>query len=381
MTGTFGINMKTFNAYATSEEAYFSQELPTNAVTWHPYLDHVAALSVFNKTGSTKIVHIKNISITSLDVLTQAVPSQADIRTISAVVGGVAISPTKYDSTASAIPSQVSILKKPASVTLTNQPLFRHLSAPSNNHLRALGTLCKSWNEILSFLHRWNDATTSQVQKITLREGQGITVSPTNSLYNAQYRLEITIKIGSSTYFIPCEGGIDNNPFFALLNGTWSGVTIEVLKISLYETWTDEIPLFSIETIDWADWGETITQTNSDSTDSLNASILIRKNAQVKTEWYNSWAFIAIPRKMPRLGITSQNWPWISSLWLLWWFKQWKHLDATYSERDIILREGKGIAIMQRNAWKIANYQFSITLLQEDIESGGGGASEHSYIF
>lgn len=328
-----------------------------------------------------KIVHIKEISITSLDVLTQAVPSQADIRTISAVVGGVAISPTKYDSTASAIPSQVSILKKPASVTLTNQPLFRHLSAPSNNHLRALGTLCKSWNEILSFLHRWNDATTSQVQKITLREGQGITVSPTNSLYNAQYRLEITIKIGSSTYFIPCEGGIDNNPFFALLNGTWSWVTIEVLKISLYETWTDEIPLFSIETIDWADWGETITQTNSDSTDSLNASILIRKNAQVKTEWYNSWAFIAIPRKMPSLGITSQNWPWISSLWLLWWFKQWKQVDAFYPEKDIILREGKGIAIMQRNAWKIANYQFSITLLQEDIESGGGGASEHSYVF
>lgn len=366
MIGISGIKMKTFNAYTTSENAHFSLELPTNSITWHPYLEHVSALSVFNLSWSNKIVHIKEISITPISVNTQSANSSSELRTISALVWWTNIDAIKMDSTSPSLPAQVAIRSKPTSISLTNSAIAKHLSAPTVHMTRTMGYFGKNGNSLLSNLHKWK---ASDFQKITLREWQWIALSPTWSLNNVHYRMEVTIKVGSATYFIPCESAIDNWPFFALLNGAWSGIVIEIVNIDLYESWTDEIPLFSVETIDGLDWGETIQQT-SFWWDSLNSSIIIRKNWIVKTEGYNSGAFIAIPRKMPSLGITSPNWPWLTSLWWLLGFKQWKHLDASYPERDIILREWKGIGIIQRNAGKLTNYQLSITFLQEDIESG-----------
>ena len=53
--------METFRLHDEVKEWAFSIEMPTTAVTGHPYLTHVSTLALFNKTVSGTLVRVRQI--------------------------------------------------------------------------------------------------------------------------------------------------------------------------------------------------------------------------------------------------------------------------------------------------------------------------------
>jgi hypothetical protein len=397
--------METFQVSTTLDNAFTSPELPNTVVTGHPYLDHIAAFSLFNKTGSGKKVRIKEILVSPISSVGVTTLGVLELRTISALVGGNAVTPTKLDSNNASLPSQVSIVSRPSSITTSNQALQRILAAPAQNILRAgqmLSTNNTMADKLPSSRHLWRDTVTSQVQKITLREGQGLSFNPTSWNYNAQYEVCFWVRVVATgaCYLAQKVVGINELSPLAILNGSGSGVVLEIFNVQFLEVGEDTIPLITYEMIDGVDTQqvyETLTPVAFDSSNSLSSSIIIQKNASVNTEGKNAGALIAVAQKSRIVGQTSLIGAGIG-INLANAYKRGNALfKANQSELEIVLREGKGLGVFIRNGGLISNYEIAVTFLEEDsggatcnypvegdVESGvgyGAGGTEYTGTF
>ena len=94
----------------------FAAELPSNAVTGHPYLSQPSPLAVFNEKGSGATLRVR---LANLRPLTgpNALTSIMGFQRITALSGGVADFPDKMDSANADLPSQVVAVVSPESVT------------------------------------------------------------------------------------------------------------------------------------------------------------------------------------------------------------------------------------------------------------------------
>lgn len=370
--------METFQVSTTLDNAFGSPELPITAVTGHPYLDHIAVFSLFNKTGSGKKIRIKELLISPISSVGVTTLGLLELRTISALTGGTAITPTKIDSNNANLPSQVSIVSRPATITATNQALQRVLVAPAQNIIRAGGMLVTNpsmANGLPASRHRWRDAVTSQVQKVTLREGQGLAFNPVSWNYNTQYEVCFWVRVVSTGACYLVRNVLATNELspLAIFNGASSGVVLEVFNVQFLEVGEDTIPLITYEMIDGAydkDAPQTLTPIAYDSANSLSSSIVCYKNALVATEGKNSGALIAVAQKKRMVGITSL----IGAGVGIGLGVAHKRGNAVYksnpSELEMVLREGKGLGVFIRNGGLISNYEIAVTFIEEDV--GGG---------
>lgn len=250
-----------------------------------------AILAIGNEVGSGKVIRIKEISIQMQGCSPSVGTTGMEVLTlISAHEGGDSLSIYEFDSNNS-LPAQVTA-KSNSRITVTANSIFRRsVCAPSlrSNRTPPIFALQGAHNAGLNFSQIFSRQSTT-CQGIVLREGEGLAwytpagARPQSNYFGVCVQFSTT-EAGNPTYgFRETYNTLaDDTPGFSLMNGTGSGVVIEVTKVDVYEIGDDTVPCFSIIPIDGIDplnEGYTVTPIKMDSlNDDLPASIKIRSNA------------------------------------------------------------------------------------------------------
>jgi len=350
----------TFTVQDADDRRLFSQELPNTAVTGHPYLEHVAPLALFNPTGSGKTVRVRRAEVMPLMAQTTTTPGNYDLYRITAHTGtDDAIAAVKLDSNNAALPSQVVLARRPATVTTSGSQWDGACAIPLANDTKAMGYgfAATPWAQRL---HR-QDATTAERQRMTLREGEGIAVS-LNNLTGLVYRFMVTLTVrvaatgACHTYTFPVTPAV--LPLFSLLNGSGSGVVLEVVSLAYQEIGTGVIPQIALEPIDGIGDGDTLTPVPLDSTASIG-TIVAKRNAKILMRGAKHGALISVPHEQWQVPVGFGTGPGLANLTSDFpFFRQAKPYP---NELDIVLREGEGIAITYKNAGSLGRMRHAIT--------------------
>jgi len=350
----------TFTVQDADDRHVFSPELPNTAVTGHPYLEHVAPLALFNPTGSGVTVRVRRAEVMPLMAQTTTTPGNYDLYRITAHTGtDDAIAAMKLDSNNAALPSQVVLARRPATVTTSGSQWDGASAIPLANDTRAMGYgfAATPWAQRL---HR-QDATTAERQRMTLREGEGIAVS-LNNLTGLVYSFMVTLTVrvaatgACHTYTFPVTPAV--LPLFSLLNGSGSGVVLEVVSLAYQEIGTDVIPQIALEPIDGIGDGDTLTPVPLDSTASIG-TIVAKRNAKILMRGAKHGALISVPHEQWQVPVGFGTGPGLANLTSDFpFFRQAKPYP---NELDIVLREGEGIAITYKNAGSLGRMRHAIT--------------------
>ena len=356
--------MDTFTVQDADDRRLFSQELPNTAVTGHPYLEHVAPLALFNPTGSGVTVRVRRAEVMPLMAQTTTTPGNYDLYRITAHTGtDDAIAAVKLDSNNAALPSQVVLARRPATVTTSGSQWDGASAIPLANDTRAMGYgfAATPWAQRL---HR-QDATTAERQRMTLREGEGIAVS-LNNLTGLVYSFMVTLTVrvaatgACHTYTFPVTPAV--LPLFSLLNGSGSGVVLEVVSLAYQEIGTDVIPQIALEPIDGIGDGDTLTPVPLDSTASIG-TIVAKRNAKILMRGAKHGALISVPHEQWQVPVGFGTGPGLANLTSDFpFFRQAKPYP---NELDIVLREGEGIAITYKNAGSLGRMRHVITFTMD----------------
>lgn len=353
--------MDAFVVTDTAPYRAFSPELPNTAVTGHPYLSHVAPLALFNPTGSGLVVRVRRVDVLPLMEQSTTTPSVAEVYRITAHTGATdTVAATALDSANAALPAQVVCARAPASITTTGDRLDSARSMPLANDTRAVGYAFAQ----LPLSRRLGraDAATAELQRIVLREGQGIaaTMSSSNGLvWRGRVVVVVRNVSGGACYaygFAFCEG---MSPRFSLLNGSGSGVVLEVVSVGYVETGTDVVPQIALEPIDGIGDGEAVPIVPMDSTASAG-TLIARRNCAILMRGAKAGALISVPhmqwRVPPLMGIASN----VGNLVGRTPF--WQRGAGPYMpELDLVLREGEGVAITYKNAGSLGRMLHGFT--------------------
>lgn len=356
--------MDTFTVQDADDRSLFSQELPNTAVTGHPYLEHVAPLALFNPSGSGKTVRVRRAEVMPLMAQTTTTPGNYDLYRITAHTGtDDAIAAMKLDSNNAALPSQVVLARRPATVTTSGSQWDGARAIPLANDTRAMGYgfAATPWAQRL----QRQDATTAERQRMTLREGEGIAVS-LNNLTGLVYRFMVTLTVrvaatgACHTYTFPVTPAV--LPLFSLLNGSGSGVVLEVVSLAYQEIGTDVIPQIALEPIDGIGDGDTLTPVPLDSTASIG-TIVAKRNAKILMRGAKHGALISVPHEQWQVPVGFGTGPGLANLTSDFpFFRQAKPYP---NELDIVLREGEGIAITYKNAGSLGRMRHVITFTMD----------------
>lgn len=351
----------------------FSQELPTTAVTGHPYLAHCAVVGVLNGKGSGKVLRVRSIRIDEAVGRTVATNTNFSVQTVSAVTSsGSVAAAVALDSSNAALPAQVVCYVNPAAITTTNAVIADAPNLAMTNMVTAL----RSFNAQavpLRSQFQWRDATTAETQKITLREGQGIAVH-TNGAASNNFRAEFNVLVRNASsgacYLYKVNAAATSYAIWALLNGSGSGVVLEVLWITIGEVGDDTVPQFTVEQIDGLDdtTGSAVTPFLFDSTASLPAQVVVRERCTVLTEGAKHGALIAVPQRQWSQGAFGGTGPALATPPKPKRHEVWGHSPyqrGYSSDVEWVLREGDGLAIMQRNAGSLGAWRIALWLTAE----------------
>lgn len=353
--------MDAFVVTDTAPYRAFSQELPNTAVTGHPYLSHVAPLALFNPTGSGLVVRVRRVDVLPLMEQSTTTPSVAEVYRITAHTGATdTVAATALDSANATLPAQVVCARAPASITTTGDRLDSARSMPLANDTRAVGYTFAQ----LPLSRRLGraDAATAELQRIVLREGQGIaaTMSSSNGLvWRGRVVVVVRNVSGGACYaygFAFCES---MSPRFSLLNGSGSGVVLEVVSVDYVETGTDVVPQIALEPIDGIGDGEAVPIVPMDSTASAG-TLIARRNCAILMRGAKAGALISVPHMQWRaaahmgVGVNVGN--------LDGRLPFWQRGAGPYMpELDLVLREGEGVAITYKNAGSLGRMLHGFT--------------------
>lgn len=362
----------------------FSVDPPFTAVTGHPSFSQPSPISFFNSKGSGYNAHIKLMNLRPLSG-PNAAASIISVQRITAYTGGTVKQPFSFDSNNAALPSQVTAVTSPASVTLVATDEYRRsMILCEQNPTRTLATLCACANgdartgfDSGEFIRLTGD---SDVTGYILREGQGIAlVNKANSAAHC-YVVNIRMKVQSTGACYRYEHVIEpvymsGDAPFLLFNGSGSGLVLEVEKIQIREIGTDEYVTADYSLIDGIMGAECPCEDAgyimADSTDSLPSGILIKKNCVTARLGSKIGALITLPANR-RLTLTESPYgpgitrgPQIARRGIF---------TPDMAGPDIVLREGMGIGLFLRNGGSQLFYEFSaiITLEEIPVASGGG---------
>jgi hypothetical protein len=315
---------------------------------------------LYNKKGSGKVIRVRKIGITPVgqtDIAGNSLTAAHNLVSITGHGSGDSTyNVTKLDSTSASFPSTIEIKTNVGSVT-TSQNIFR-ASNFTYFSPRAAGVFSLYKR---NFIQKWKDATTSEHQQLTLRNGEGFGISGgpyTTNTYQYPMTVIMVVRLSDTgaTYFIRGETRVYTPYIFTILNNGYTAGNVQVISIEYLQEkpfadpenpvaiqdHTQEIIFVSNAQINAQ--GSTVTPLKMDSTSTLNSNILCLKDATVvPTGQLNSSYTRQITvgnslmrvrnawteqRDLPAVDRAKTNLLNVS-----------KHEDT-----DIILREGMGIA-------------------------------------
>lgn len=355
-----------------------------------PYVEQASVLAIMNNFNSDSIIRIKEIQCNELIGRTTTALTAINLYRITALTGGDTITPTKYDSNATSLPSQVSIVKYPLTVTTTGSYLRNLISYSGLSATTALlwhsGIRGRSRFGNGGFdLNTWYSNHDSNVQTFVLREGEGLAFkSNLTAPQNFMYELLIHFSNGTDTF---CISEILNmqstTEMFAMVNGSGSGVVLYVSRIEMRQVKTGEMPFFSIESCSEIYNGTTLTPFAFDSTTpAIDSLVEFRRNSIVRqgnTDCNFSRNARAggdlVPfRRMVQpsfgkgVGLAS------GVLQLRPISNRWHDIDKKNNIGEIVLREGEGLCILQRTNFSgIGRYEFVVIFTILDNGSAPSG--------
>lgn len=137
-------------------------------------------LSLFNGSGSGRILRVYRVwTLNNQTVGVTGVLTTFALRRTQAQSGGTAVTPTKHDSNSSSLPAQV-LCAAGATVTNTSDTELRRWMW-SNDEPTVSAATSDELECIVPLNCVWDSTGDSNIEPITLREGQGLTVQHTGS--------------------------------------------------------------------------------------------------------------------------------------------------------------------------------------------------------
>lgn len=354
----------------------FSQEMLPTAITGHPYMVHPSPLAVMNESGSGKRLRVKLANLRPLSG-PNALTSMLSIQRISAYVGGELVSPEELDSQNPALPSQVTIAKTPSSITITAGGAYRRTMVMSElNPTRALSFLCAQANgnsnsgfDSGEFVKLTADA---DITGYVLREGQGLAFVYESNGPSHCYAINFRMKNLATGNSYRCSEIVrprhmSGQSPFCVLNGSGSGIVLEIDKMQIREVGTDEIVLATYEPIEGIMGSEcdgtSACAIMANSTDTLPSGVTIRRNCVTARMGTKAGALISSPhlRKVilaePPYGPGISGGPQIARRGLF-------SPDVT---SEIILEEGQGLGLFLRTAGAQLHHEATMVINIEDV--------------
>jgi len=342
-----------------------------------PCVVAAAPWALYNSARSGKLVRLLSLSLTEFQARTATATSNRlnTIRT-SAQSGGIAVASIKLDTAAADLPSQVLIAEGP-DITTAGAVLRTALDLPQLNPTRAVAY--PPWRTPGTADRIYAQAG-ADVQGQVLREGQGLAVFATGRVAKENWPLAVVVvfTVGADTYMLRSRvttGSMDCA--IGLFNGSGSGVVITVRGVYATEVATDEQLLrrFQLEPISGLRGGVSLdTVTGLDSTAALPSSILCVEKAGCLQESADAIDPPARPcenvlRRLvcPSFGAS----PGIANT-CLFPGAQRRVFDQN-SDSPIVLREGEGVALFQRQVqtgWAFG-YHISGLFTVEDATTQG----------
>jgi len=352
----------------------FAIEKTSTALVDHPYMSHMAPIAIFNGRGSGCKLNIKLLNTRPLTG-PQSLVSQMSIQRITGVTGGFEVPEFQLDSGAAPLPSQVLHVFNPSSVTGATT-LRNTFICSGANFTRALSKMTAMWDgdsrkgfDSGEFIRSGGDA---DCQKHVLREGQGLAVTFSANGPTFCFGLTMVVRNQATGETYRYNDMIEprfmsGQVAWALLNGSGSGVVLELSRVQIRELGTDEVPMITYEPIDGIDWSsEDAIYLMADSAETLPAEVFIKKNCVTARAGSKYGALITSPMyrrvtlaeapfgpgiaggpQISRRGIFSPD------------------MD-TRGSAPITLSEGQGIALFIRNASAQLFHEFTATV---DIEN------------
>lgn len=367
-----------------SGDDVFAQEQLNSDVTAHPYHNLPVVLGVMNQTDSGKVVRVRYFNTRAMTTA-QSTAAMLNIQRISAAsepAFGTSITAWPLDSASSALPSQVECLYAPRNVTIVSGSVLRRVMVQTElNFTRALGTFVaqtqgdsRSGNDSGEF-YRSADADT---QKIVLREGEGIGLDyvGTNAMALHAYSVTIVASVGGETWRfnrVIEPRMADSGMVLSLMNGSGSGVVLEVKRVQVREIGTDDEPLVYYERIEQLDPdAATPDVTPMDSAIPLPAGVIVRSNASAMRAGAKSGALIAIPVQR-RIQLTEAPW-YVGSAGISGLTRRAKFVTDLQFPTDnaIVLRPGHGFSIRKRFPSAKCAHEVQLLFDVQDEVTGGG---------
>lgn len=149
-------------------------------------------ITLFNGTGSGKILKIWKIwQLNNQTVAVTGILTLMELRLVTSISGGGALTPTKHNSSLISLPSQI-VAAEGAICTLSS--LFRRLLWSSDEPAATASTV-----DELAIVPKWNifwetSITETIIEPIVLNEGQGISLyfNTNSSIGQADFFIEFT---------------------------------------------------------------------------------------------------------------------------------------------------------------------------------------------
>jgi len=354
----------------------FSQEMPPTAITGHPYMVHPSPLAVMNESGSGKRLRVKLANLRPLSG-PNAQTSILSIVRISACVGGEPAIPEEMDSANPALPSQVTIVKSPSSITVTSGGAFRRtLTLMENSPFNTFAMLCAALNgdsrsgfDSGEFVRLSGDA---DVTGYVLREGEGLAF-----LYGADgprhcYAINFRMRNVSTGNSYRCSEVVrprhmNGTSPFCVLNGSGSGVILEIDKMQIREIGTvDYVPVTyePIEGIMGSECdGTDACAVMADSSDTLPAGITIKKNCVTLRAGSKVGAIISSPAIRRVTLAESPYGPGIAGGPQI----ARRGLFSPDMTSEVVLEEGQGFGLFLRSAGAQLYHEAAMVINIEDV--------------
>ena len=362
-----------------------------------PYIEQAAVFGMMNNYGSESIIRIKEVQCNELVARTTTSLTNIDLYRITAVTGGETVTPVKHDSSASSLPGQVSIVKYPNGVTVTAGAYLRRMLSTNGlaatslaAHFGFRGRSHQMGGMNVNHVYTNHD---SNVQTLTLREGEGIGIK-TSLAAPQNYNVELLVHFsdGTNTYAVSEALNIQGvTELFALFNGSGSGVVLYVSRIETRLIRTNDIRCFTLETCSCMYDGKVVAPASMDSTnpaiDSLvefKTNCVVRQGAADSNQGRNArtggdvipFRRLVLPTFGKGAGLAS------GALQLCPLQNKILRSDAKTSDGQVVLREGEGMAMLQRyNFSGFGKYEFTIFFTVEDNGGSGGGGGEVGAVF
>lgn len=259
-----------------------------------------ALLSIFHKGTSGKFyitgVEVVPNSPVKTGIGNGPIDVKRQLKRCTEVSGGFELPIRKANLGNADLPEEVIIVRRPDAVTITANSIYRSLLlfpiGVTSIGFRSGGNICRSGGTWQGTGDLWTTSRSSVIQGIILAQGEGFcfgTDDSSSAAYPCSWMLTVTLRNTSTneTYFICTQWSAEEmkESSFAILNGSGSGITLEIVDMELCEIGSPTITsaidssiLRLIRTTGHDGGGTVLTPIALNQGDSIPSSLDIRKN-------------------------------------------------------------------------------------------------------